>query len=545
MSRENERGAVPSPEPSPLSSPDPSEVSASGGVSAPASHSDGNGAGNLAGNLAGMALPQSAFVWLAVLVLSLLVSGIQNRLRPAPLDTAPALTATDFTAAVEARQTARLGLAQVALALQSRQEKDVAKARQDLKKPITVYRRLLDRAPSPITARRVLVLEHIAGLPLDSSLLNDALADALREEKATDSEIAKEIRLWRTLYDKPSGAATTTALNDVPAETERIREMNLGYLEDWALSDLYRVAGDTAKAEAAREEAYNDALTFAAQTLLLNLGAMVAFLIGIGALIVFAYALVRQNWRRMGFPPENTPDSTRPERIGYGSLADAFVAYLAVTELTRLLADYLIPGDTSALSGRVVVLFAAATYQLPALFGLGYLNYTLKRHGATWADIGWHAPVPFGRDLWYGVVAWCAALPLIISLGYLSRLIFQNDPNTAPNPVLPLVAGETDPLARLVIFLLAAVAAPLFEELFFRGVLLTGFRTRYSWGVAIALSAAVFAVVHPIQDWLPIFGLGLVLGTVRVVRGSLVPGIVVHTLQNGMTYFVLSAIFGT
>jgi membrane protease YdiL (CAAX protease family) len=57
--------------------------------------------------------------------------------------------------------------------------------------------------------------------------------------------------------------------------------------------------------------------------------------------------------------------------------------------------------------------------------------------------------------------------------------------------------------------LLAIVAAPLFEEFIFRGLIFRGLRR--SWGLltSVAASAAVFAIVHPPISMIPVFGLGV------------------------------------
>jgi len=85
-----------------------------------------------------------------------------------------------------------------------------------------------------------------------------------------------------------------------------------------------------------------------------------------------------------------------------------------------------------------------------------------------------------------------------------------------------------------------AIGAPFFEELFFRGALFTSLRTRFGWGLSAVLCAAAFALVHPPVNWLPIFGLGYVLSTMREMRQSLIPCFVAHFLQNALVFVALS-----
>ena len=78
---------------------------------------------------------------------------------------------------------------------------------------------------------------------------------------------------------------------------------------------------------------------------------------------------------------------------------------------------------------------------------------------------------------------------------------------------------------------------------FFRGVLYTGLRARWGVAASIIVSAALFAIGHPVQDWLPIFGLGVAFAALRECRQSIVPGMVAHFLQNGLVFLTLSALF--
>ncbi len=95
-------------------------------------------------------------------------------------------------------------------------------------------------------------------------------------------------------------------------------------------------------------------------------------------------------------------------------------------------------------------------------------------------------------------------------------------------------AGGT-PWGTAQLFVGAVLVAPLAEELFFRGVLLsaTFAALRHGW-LAITLSGFAFGAVHSSQpqDVLPLSFMGVALGYLRVRSGSLLPGIVVHLLFN-------------
>jgi uncharacterized protein len=79
------------------------------------------------------------------------------------------------------------------------------------------------------------------------------------------------------------------------------------------------------------------------------------------------------------------------------------------------------------------------------------------------------------------------------------------------------------------------VAAPIFEELLFRGVILNGFLKRYSPMKAILLSSFLFGLIH-LNPWqfITAFGLGLMLGWLYWKTGSLLPCIFLHYVNNAL-----------
>ena len=104
------------------------------------------------------------------------------------------------------------------------------------------------------------------------------------------------------------------------------------------------------------------------------------------------------------------------------------------------------------------------------------------------------------------------------------------------NPLLQAVLQESDPVALLLFFLTAAVAAPLFEEALFRGFLLPSL-TRYMpvWG-AILLSSFIFAAAHlSLSEIIPLTLLGAILAWVYTRSRNLLAPMLLHSLWNSAT----------
>ena len=75
---------------------------------------------------------------------------------------------------------------------------------------------------------------------------------------------------------------------------------------------------------------------------------------------------------------------------------------------------------------------------------------------------------------------------------------------------------------------LALIAAPLFEEFIFRGLIFGGLRRSFGvWPAALA-SAAIFAIVHPAISIVPVFVLGVCAALVYERSRSLLAPMIVH-----------------
>jgi CAAX protease family protein len=80
------------------------------------------------------------------------------------------------------------------------------------------------------------------------------------------------------------------------------------------------------------------------------------------------------------------------------------------------------------------------------------------------------------------------------------------------------------------------IAAPLFEEAFFRGFLLKGLESSFMGPIgAVVVTAGLWALIHVQYDafgMATIFCLGLLLGTARVFTGSLLVPLGLHAFTN-------------
>lgn len=94
--------------------------------------------------------------------------------------------------------------------------------------------------------------------------------------------------------------------------------------------------------------------------------------------------------------------------------------------------------------------------------------------------------------------------------------------------------GSANP--RWLLWLALAVAAPVFEEIAFRGFIFKGLAaSRLHWQGATVVTSVLWAAIHIQYDWYgisTIFALGLVFGTARAMTNSTLLTMWLHCLVN-------------
>ncbi|MGF1494413.1 MAG: type II CAAX prenyl endopeptidase Rce1 family protein [Microcoleaceae cyanobacterium] len=188
--------------------------------------------------------------------------------------------------------------------------------------------------------------------------------------------------------------------------------------------------------------------------------------------------------------------------------------------------------QTADLSSRSQAILTLISYLSLALGGLVVLYLSLRPFLPLpdgWFRLDWLGNWPI-----WGLGGYLVALPLVIAVSLLNQLIWQGQGGS--NPILPIALENRDQVALIIFFITASIAAPLFEEIMFRGFLLPSL-TRYFpvWG-AIVLSSFLFALAHNnISEVIPLTTLGMVLGLVYTRSRNLLSSMLLHSLWNSGT----------
>lgn len=433
----------------------------------------------------------------------------------------------------------------------------------------------------------------------DRQLIVDALeADAAaeaysrtRRDKAVTSGTSKtdlsEVGLWAYLFDegqRPAGDLT-----------QRVKKMRLGALEPFVLARIAERTGDEAATETLRsageQRASRSTLPYT-----LGIGTMlIAGLCGIGLLLwsatirfgrwkfvtfalpvlvllqlVGAFAVAKLSGQNMvimvivglviTLPVIAVPvtmmliaaasgKSWLPEprvSTAVGTLASpttgdtltwddgitAFVAYIGSYRLAQIGGQLLARAfDIPLVPILVVGQFVSA---LGVLF---WVAAKRRKRGETLAPFGFTF---HPGHIWDGIRAYSATLPLLTIAMIVWTKLVHIDGLDDKNAAFQLLESANGGVTAGMIMLMTSVGAPIFEEMFFRGFLLTPVWLRVRPWIGMAAVSIFFAGLHPVTDWGAIFVLGMGFAYWRQRTQSITPGIVAHALQNGLTSLIAS-----
>jgi membrane protease YdiL (CAAX protease family) len=141
----------------------------------------------------------------------------------------------------------------------------------------------------------------------------------------------------------------------------------------------------------------------------------------------------------------------------------------------------------------------------------------------------------------WGIGGYLAAIPLVFIASAISEQLLKGQ--GGGNPLLEILAGNNDNVAKVILWLTLAVAAPFFEEILFRGFLLTSLTKFAPFWVALPLSGLTFAIAHlNLSDIIPLTVLGMVLGFIYVRSKNLLAPMLLHCLWNSGSFLSLLAL---
>jgi uncharacterized protein len=172
---------------------------------------------------------------------------------------------------------------------------------------------------------------------------------------------------------------------------------------------------------------------------------------------------------------------------------------------------------------------------------IGWLYYVRRRWGAgRFEAVGWRFR---WLDLAWGPLTWVAAIGVQLLL---AAVVLVFDIPLSSN-VESITEGDADRAYLVATAIAAVVAAPIVEELVFRGLVLRGLLSRLGAALAIAVQGLLFGVAHAdptrgvgnIGLVVVLSGVGIALGTSAYLARRLGPAVIAHAIFNAVVVAIL------
>lgn len=241
-------------------------------------------------------------------------------------------------------------------------------------------------------------------------------------------------------------------------------------------------------------------------------------------------------------PPEFP--ASRPVPWGLGDAIAVFILSFLLAVGAGIALGGLLPADVSESVGDA--LLGPLTLIVLGLTTVGWV--AVRYRGAVRMLVGARPRV---RDVLVAFgIGIAAVLVITAGLGLALGLLLELFGEEIPTVQQTLRDAARDPQTAPILAVSALVAAPIFEELFFRGMVFPALAKRLGlWG-GIVVSAAVFGLVHLNQAENTV---GAILLLVRLVplgilfawlyhwRGTIVVPIIVHSVFNAASVALLLA----
>jgi uncharacterized protein len=369
------------------------------------------------------------------------------------------------------------------------------------------------------------------------------------------TEAARQI--WQQTIDRPDSTALTAktarsliALWDEPSpvgeaspDLETLFKQQLdGWFRDRALVQLYQVQSDNEKLTALQTSRQAMAATTVFKLALLNGLSIGGLLIGFGLLIFLIWQRITQRKTAILTLDSNCAWSVpwdweiTCQAIVLGFFITFFVGQtIAITLLVPKLFQ-LFALNTLLPPNRLQALSLLLSYAIAAAGGLFVLYLSVEPFRPLPQD--WFRWELRPKTLLWGIGGYFAAVPLVIGVSLIGQKLWNGQGGS--NPILEIALQKQDWWAIACFVATASIAAPIFEELMFRGFLLPTL-TAYlpTWG-AIVVSSLVFAFAHlSLSEVLPLATLGIVLGVVYARSRNLLASMLLHGLWNASTLLSL------
>lgn len=369
--------------------------------------------------------------------------------------------------------------------------------------------------------------------------------------EAKQNNTTQAIQLWDGITKQPSNESkqdsieTATVLKalwsqsaEVPANTEQTINSHLkGWFRNEALKQYYQVT-EQQQDLLALQNKENEIATQAITKLALVGGIpIISGLFGVGILVLLITQLFIKG--KSSILANHNLAWETPwgwEVIWLVLIVGFFFIGQIILPVVFGFAGGIFKLSITTLDLRYKAVYVLVTYLSMTITGISVLYFSIKPFfplPKDWFKFKW-----LSNWILWGLGGYFVAFPLVVIISLVNQQIWQGKGGS--NPLLLLALESQDKFALIIFFITASLAAPLFEEVIFRGFLLPSL-TRYLpvWG-AIIVSSLIFALAHlNLSEVLPLATLGIVLGFVYTRSRNLLSSMLLHSLWNSGTLISL------
>lgn len=230
------------------------------------------------------------------------------------------------------------------------------------------------------------------------------------------------------------------------------------------------------------------------------------------------------------------PSSGRPSTLPVGAAIGAIVVLTASLVASKYLLDAVVD------RGWPVAIYVA----MLAIIGYGpslwWCWFVSRRWGSgdLGVDIGLR---PRFADLGWGPVIWLGAIGAQAAIG--AVVVALGLPLVGNTEGIDEIRADRTYVVSLVIT--AVIAAPIVEEMVFRGVVMRGLRSRLPIVAVVVVQGLLFGIAHvdPVRGAgnvglvLVLSGVGIAFGVAVALLGRIGPSIVAHAIFNGAVLLIV------
>lgn len=240
---------------------------------------------------------------------------------------------------------------------------------------------------------------------------------------------------------------------------------------------------------------------------------------------------------------EEVPWTTSQTALGLVATLVPWILFILVTNSitsTRTTLKAPLPPSTDA-ANAIIVFFLSSVIEGAFLIApLYFAHHAFRSLSSHWRR-AWQA-LGFRNFNARRAVTWLFFLVVaILAVDNLYQYVITVlHLNIQTNDQVILARSKYAPLSTYATLAAAVFIAPFCEEVFFRSFVFMGLWRSTSLPVAIVLSALLFGIAHGDPGSFPVlFIIGLALAFLRWRSHSIWPGIILHTINNGLGALVI------